>query len=126
MKPPNYLYHSLALLWLYSGMISLYYQDIGIDLLSKMGFESFFALWLLYGASCLDILFAILIMTKLRQTPLLWLIQLICVITYNVLIFVFLPKTLLMEQLIHPFAPIMKNLPIMAMLLYLYQHHQTT
>lgn len=126
MKPPNYLYHSLALLWLYSGMISLYYQDIGIDLLSKMGFRSFFALWLLYGASCLDILFAILIMTKLRQTPLLWLIQLICVIIYNVLIFVLLPKTLLMEQLIHPFAPIMKNLPIMAMLLYLYQHHQTT
>lgn len=126
MKPPNYLYHSLALLWLYSGMISLHYQDIGIDLLAHMGFHHQFSLWLLYGASCLDILFAILIMTKLRQMPLLWLIQLICVITYNVLIFVFLPKTLLMEQLIHPFAPIMKNLPIMAMLLYLYQHHQTT
>ncbi|MDO4700051.1 MAG: DoxX-like family protein [Moraxella sp.] len=126
MKLPNYLYHALALLWLYSGIISLCFKDIGIDLLSQMGFIYPFALWLLYGASWLDMLFGALIMTKLRQKPVLWLIQLMTVVIYTLLILVLLPKALLIEQLIHPFAPIIKNLPITAMLLYVYQHHQTT
>lgn len=123
MKTPNYIYHAIILIWLYSGVISLSFQDIGLNLLAQMGFNHYFSLWLLYSASCLDILFAIIIMTNLRQNPLLWLIQLICVIIYNVLMVVLLPKTLLMEQLIHPFAPIIKNIPIMALLFYLYQYH---
>lgn len=47
MKIPNYLYYALALLWLYSGMISLCFQDIGIELLSEMGFIYPFYLWVL-------------------------------------------------------------------------------
>ena len=124
MKIPNYLYHTLALLWLYSGVISLCFQDIGIELLSDMGFIYPFYLWVLYSASLLDILFALLIMTKLRHSSLLWLSQLIIVIVYHVLMIALLPKSSLMAYLIHPFAPIIKNLPIMAVLFHLYQYHR--
>lgn len=123
MKLPHYLYLSLSLLWLYSGVISLCFMDIGLDLLSHMGMSAQLSLWLLYGASLLDILFALLIMTKLRHQFLLWLMQFLTVVIYNGLIFILLPKDLLIEQLIHPFAPIIKNLPILAILFYLYRHH---
>ena len=105
-------------------MISLCFQDIGIELLSEMGFIYPFYLWVLYSASLLDILFALLIMTKFRNSSLLWLAQFIIVIVYHILMIALLPKSSLMAYLIHPFAPIIKNLPIMAVLFYLYQYHR--
>lgn len=122
MKIPNYVYLSLAVLWLYSGLVPiLFNQADSLAMLNRMHIGQGLD-WLLFiGASVLDVIYGILILTKFRQNPYLWLIQFITVALYSVLIAVFLP-----ENFTHPFAPLIKNLPILAMLWFLFHTHQRT
>lgn len=117
MKIPNYLYLSLAFLWLYSGLVPiLFNQADSLAMLAKMGIPSNWQWALFILASVIDLAYAMLILTKFRHHPLLWLAQFATVVSYSVLIGVFLP-----ENWLHPFAPLIKNVPIMAMLFWLYQ-----
>lgn len=120
MKVPNYLYISLAVLWLYSGIVPVFFsQNQSLALLAKMGIIGHWQWVLLIGASSLDVIFAWLIMSKYRNVTWLWLAQWITVVIYSMLIAIFLP-----ENWLHPFAPLIKNLPILAILAFLYQYHQ--
>lgn len=123
MKTPNYLYLSLSFLWLYSGIVPvLFSRESSLQLLHQMHIPNNGIDWLFFiGASVLDILYGVFILTKLKYHQWLWLMQFLTVLLYSILIIIFLP-----ENLTHPFAPLIKNIPIMAVLWWLYQHHQGT
>ena len=118
---PNYFYLSLAILWLYSGLVPiLFNQADSLAMLHQMHIPTGLDWVLFIGASVVDVAYGVLILTKFRYNPYLWLIQFVTVAVYSVLIAVFLP-----ENFTHPFAPLIKNVPILAMLFWLYQYHKT-
>lgn len=117
IKIPNYLYLSLAFLWLYSGLVPiLLNQADSLAMLANMGIPSNLQWTLFILASVIDLAYAVLICTKAKSQPLLWLAQFATVAGYSLLIGIFLP-----ENWLHPFAPLIKNVPIMAILFWLYQ-----
>lgn len=115
---PAYLYLSLAILWLYSGIQPIATNPTeSLAMLSQLGITEVRAQWGVFiGASLLDISIGILILTAWRFQPLFWLAQCIVVASYSVIVALFLP-----ENWLHPFAPLIKNIPIMALLFFLYQ-----
>lgn len=114
--PPLFT-HTLALLWLWSGIQPLVFAPAAsLALLAQTGVTAPWQWPLLMAASALDICLGIACFTPLRRRPALWLIQLIVVVLYSLIIAWRLP-----EYLNHPFAPVMKNLPILAILLFLYR-----
>lgn len=118
MKIPNYFYYSLAILWAYSGVIPIAFnQADSLAMLAQMGIPDNLQWFLFILSSLMDVAFAVLILTKLKTHPLLWLAQFITVAVYSVLIGIFLP-----DNWLHPFAPLIKNVPILAMLWFLFQN----
>lgn len=116
---PRYLYWSLAILWLYSGIAPvLFAQQQSLAMLSQLGIGETWQMPVFLLASILDVMFGLLILTSYRNYAGLWLVQLSVVISYSVIVGLGLP-----ENWLHPFAPLIKNVPIMALLLYLFQSH---
>lgn len=104
----------LTALWIATGIISLwiYPHQESAHLLSQVGIGSAYLMPMLYVASGLDL--AIGIATLINPSRRLWLAQLLVILAYSIIIMICLP-----EFLIHPFGPILKNLPIIAILLVL-------
>lgn len=102
---------SLALVWLITGLLSLgiYPLDASLALLARTGLSGTPALIALYGAAGLDLAFGWA--TVCRPGRRLWLAQMALIAGYSLVIAVCLP-----EYLIHPFGPLSKNLPILALL----------
>jgi hypothetical protein len=108
---------SVAAVWIATGVVSagLYPVEESLALLARVGLTGTPALVALYGAAALDIAIGIAILT-LRCRRMLWLLQLAVIAAYTALITVFLP-----EQWLHPYGPILKNLPMLAAILLLHQ-----
>lgn len=105
---------SLAMVWFISGVVSLgiYPRVASYELLMSIGVSASFAPLVLISASLLDIVFGIL--TLLRPSRLLWLAQIALICIYSLIIVCTLP-----EFLAQPFGPITKNIPIIAVLIFL-------
>ncbi|CAN5468665.1 SDR family oxidoreductase [soil metagenome] len=105
---------ALALVWLVSGILSfgIYPISDSLALLAQVGVHGSLAILTLYGTAALDCLFGIA--TLLAPSRMLWRMQFLLVFAYTVIISVWLPGFWL-----HPFGPILKNLPILALLLVL-------
>ena len=117
---PYYLYLSVAILWLYSGIVPvLFAQAISLEMLAQLGVDSAYRMTLLIGSALLDIIFGLLVLSRYRQYAWLWLLQLTVVVVYSIIVAIGLP-----ENWLHPFAPLIKNIPIIALLLYLYRYHR--
>lgn len=115
---PSYIYISLSVLWLYSGIVPiLCAQSESLTMLARLGISSTFQTVLFLSSALLDVMFGLLILTPFKYHPKLWLAQLIVVVSYSVIIAIGLP-----EYWTHPFAPLIKNIPIIALLLFLYQY----
>lgn len=112
---------TLAQVWLITGLLSLgiYPVKSSLVLLAPLGLHGALALVVLYSAAVLDLLMAAL--TVFRPSRGLWLSQIVLIVGYSALIACALP-----EFYLHPFGPILKNLPILAVLITLYaqQNHQ--
>ena len=113
--------YTLAIVWLVTGVLSLgiFPQRESLSLLESVGLHGTIALPVLYGSASLDIVLGIL--TLIRPVPMLWRAQAALVIAYSIIIAIFLPVYWL-----HPFGPLLKNLPILLLLWMLHQHEEKT
>jgi uncharacterized protein YbjT (DUF2867 family) len=104
---------SIGVLWIVSGVVSLglYPLEDSLALLRRVGLESRLVL---YGSALLDI--ALGIATFAWNGKGLWRAQIGLVLAYTAIISVFLP-----ELWLHPFGPVLKNLPILAALALLHE-----
>ena len=107
---------SLGLVWIVSGMVSLglYPVEESLGMLRRVGLTGSTAQAALYGAALLDIAFGAA--TLLVGGRLLWQLQIALIFGYTAIISVFLP-----ELWLHPFGPVLKNLPMLAALVVLHE-----
>lgn len=108
---------SIALVWLITGIVSVWVYPIAdsLELLHRVGVPTALGTTMLYGAAGLDFIFGVATLA-LRKRRLLWLMQMALIIFYSVLITIYLP-----EFWAHPYGPILKNLPMLAAIWLLYQ-----
>lgn len=103
---------AVALLWIWTGIVSLGLYPVAdsLALLARVGLEGAAATLALYGAAALDLVLGVatLLVPARRRGPV-WAAQLLLVLGYTVLITLFLP-----EYWLHPYGPISKNLPLLA------------
>ena len=108
---------SIAIVWIVSGMVSLGLWPVGdsLAMLARVGLHGDTARVALYGAAGLDVGFGVgTIMLGPAWRHRLYAAQIALILAYTVLISAFLP-----ELLLHPFAPVVKNLPMLAALVLL-------
>jgi DoxX-like family len=107
---------SIAVVWIWTGIVSLglYPRADSLALLARTGIRGALAEFALYAAAALDLALgaAILLM---RRRRLLWLAQFVLILGYTVIITIKLP-----EFWLHPYGPILKNLPLLACIALLY------
>lgn len=107
---------SIALVWIWTGIVSLglYPRADSLALLARTGITGPLAEIALYGAAVLDLAFGASILL-LRRRRWLWLAQFALIVAYTVIITIELP-----EFWLHPYGPILKNLPLLAGIAVLY------
>ncbi len=106
---------SIAALWIWSGVVSLglYPEAESLALLARAGLHGAWAEAALYGAAALDIALGLAVLAVRRAW--LWLAQLALIGAYTAIITAFLP-----ELWLHPFGPVMKNVPLAAAIVLLW------
>lgn len=105
---------ALAFLWIWTAIVSLglYPVQDSYALLARVGLHGALASMALYGAALLDLVLGLLTLAApARWRRWVWLAQIALIAGYTVLISFFLP-----EYWLHPYGPIAKNLPILALL----------
>jgi uncharacterized protein YbjT (DUF2867 family) len=103
----------LGFLWLWSAAVSLLWPQTGLALLAPFGLAGTAAIAALVAASALDAVLGWL--SLMHPGPRLWQVQLAVIAAYSLLVALRLP-----DFLIHPFAPIAKNLAVVAVLFLLW------
>jgi uncharacterized protein YbjT (DUF2867 family) len=108
---------SLAAVWIAAGVLSagIFPRDESLAMLERTHVTGPIALLALYGASAFDIAMGLgtLFLPRRRW---LWILQAATIIAYTAIITAFLP-----EYWLHPFGPVVKNLPILAAIWLLYE-----
>lgn len=101
---------SIALVWIVTGLVSfgLYPVADSYALLARVGITGWLAPVMLYGAAMLDFAFGIATLFLPRRR-LLWYAQLAVILFYTAIITWRLP-----EFWLHPYGPLLKNLPMLA------------
>lgn len=114
------LHWTLAIVWLATAIVSAFiYPPAGsLAMLARTGLEGWPATVALYGAAALDTALGIACIAWPRR--LLWLAQAALILGYSAVIAACLP-----EYLWHPFGPLLKNLPILAILLILFAEEKS-
>lgn len=104
---------SIALLWLWSGIVSVFFypHELSYDLLAKLGISGIAAPLTLYGLALMDIALGLATLTLSRPHQLLML-QFVIVLLYTLTVGIALPSFWL-----HPFGPVLKNIPLLVALL---------
>ncbi len=110
---------TLATVWVVSGVLSLgiFPQRESFELLGNVGLHGDVALIALYGSATLDMMLGLLSLA--HPSAMLWRAQATLVIAYSIIITLFLPWYWL-----HPFGPVLKNLPILLLLWLLHEHEE--
>jgi nucleoside-diphosphate-sugar epimerase len=100
---------SVAAVWIWTGVVSLglYPVEQSLQMLHRAGVSPALAPTMLYGAAALDLLLGVLTLAIRRRW--LWWTQLGLVAFYSLVIAVRLP-----EYWLHPYGPMVKNLPMLA------------
>ena len=107
---------ALAAMWIATGIVSLwlYPREASLALLAEVGLRGAVADVALVTAALLDIALGIGLLVRRWRQPV-YLAQLLLVLGYTVIITLWLPA-----QWLHPFGPVLKNLPLLAMILALW------
>lgn len=103
---------SLAVLWIWTAIVSVWLYPIedSIALLARSGVPEPMRYVALYGAAALDLALGILSILP-RRPQWLWRAQMALILAYTAIISVRLP-----EFWLHPYGPLTKNLPILALI----------
>jgi uncharacterized protein YbjT (DUF2867 family) len=106
---------TLAFVWFASGLVSMgvFPIESSLAMLARVGIGSGLAPLALYGAAGLDVVMGVATLAWPRKR--LWLAQIALVLGYTAIITVCLP-----EQWLHPFGPVVKNAPFLALLMALH------
>ena len=104
---------SIAFIWIYTGIISLFVYPIesSFQLLSQVGITHPLNLITLYTMGIVDLIIGFTVLLN-YHVKIIGSIQIILILGYTTLILVFL-----VEQWIHPFGPISKNIPLIISIL---------
>lgn len=103
----------IAFIWIWSALVSwlIFPQEDSLGLLRQVGLVDHTQLW--FSASCLlDVVLGAL--TLFYPSKLLWRAQIVLILFYSVVVAIGLPAFL-----VHPFAPIVKNLAVLGCLYHL-------
>ncbi len=110
---------SLAAVWIWTGIVSLglYPVQESYALLARTGVAGMWAPLMLYGAAALDLLLGVATLwwPLRRGRRVLWVVQAALIVGYTLIISMALP-----EFWLHPYGPLSKNLPMLALLVLLY------
>ena len=108
---------SIAAVWIVTGIVSLGVYPVAESyvLLARAGVGAALAPWALYGAALLDLGLGIATLV-LKRRRWLWLAQIALILGYTAIISVRLP-----EFWLHPYGPVLKNLPMLAALWLLFE-----
>ncbi|MDQ9169325.1 NAD(P)H-binding protein [Oxalobacteraceae bacterium R-40] len=108
---------SIALVWIITSIVSLglYPVEDSYALLARVGITGMLAPLMLYGAALLDLAFGIAILV-FKKRYWLWLAQLAVILFYTLIISWKLP-----EFWLHPYGPLLKNLPMLAAIWLLFE-----
>jgi uncharacterized protein YbjT (DUF2867 family) len=108
---------SIALVWILSGLVSLGLYPVAdsFAMLARVGPSGAGAAVALYGAALLDIALGVASLA-LRRRRWLWRAQLALIVLYSAVIAWRLP-----ELWLHPFGPLVKNLPMLAAIALLHE-----
>jgi hypothetical protein len=108
---------SLAAVWLVSAFVSVavFPQAQSFELLARSGVPAGLLPAALWGAAGLDLLLGLLTLAPLRSRRWLWAAQIGLILFYSAVIALRLP-----EFWLHPYAPMVKNLPMLALLVLLW------
>lgn len=112
---------SIASVWIWTAIVSagLYPRASSLELLARVGAPAALGPLLLYGAAFLDLVFGVLSLawpSRLGPRARLWTLQIVLIVLYTALISWRLP-----EFWLHPYGPLSKNLPMVALLIMLIQ-----
>jgi uncharacterized protein YbjT (DUF2867 family) len=104
---------TLAFMWVATGIISLwlYPRELSLQMLARVGLQGVLGDAALWSAALLDLALGLALLSP-RWRTLAYAAQFALVLGYTVIISVWLP-----EQWLHPFGPVLKNLPLLAMIL---------
>ena len=105
---------ALAVVWLWTAWVTLAMPAAGLALLAETHLPQSWHWPTLLAGGTIDVLFGVLTLVRPRRT--LWLAQITLIFTYTAIITITAPHWWL-----HPFGPVSKNLPILALLFLLYQ-----
>ncbi len=108
---------TVAAMWLVTAWVSLfvYPQHTSLALLARSGLEGGLGVAALYGAAGLDALLGVATLFARRRRGI-YRVQLALIAFYTVIISLYLP-----EYWAHPYGPVLKNLPLLAMILALHE-----
>ncbi|MHC9509729.1 DoxX-like family protein [Kangiella sp. M94] len=110
--------YSLALLWIFTGLTSIYFDyKTGYELLINFGFSDSITRTLIYSGAVLDIGLGLWLLSN-KQMKLCYVMQIVVITSYTILLTIIEPSYWL-----HPFGPVSKNLPIIMLILIL--HYMT-
>lgn len=104
---------SIAFLWIWSGIVSIFFfpAEQSYQFLAASGITGSAATAMLYGLALMDIILGLATLSVYRIRPLI-LFQFIIIFLYTLTITFTLP-----EFWLHPFGPVLKNIPLLATLL---------
>jgi uncharacterized protein YbjT (DUF2867 family) len=108
---------AVALVWIVTGLLSLGIYPVGEShaLLARVGVTGAGAAVLLYAAAALDLALGIAVFA-LRRLRWLWRLQIAVILVYTAIITIALP-----EYWLHPFGPVLKNVPLLALVVALHE-----
>src|SRR5690606_32345962 len=110
---------SVAFVWILTGLMAfgLYPVEASYELLAQVGIAGALAPVMLYGAALLDLAFGVGIYASTPpQRRWLWRAQMLLIVVYSIIIAWHLPQFWL-----HPFGPLLKNIPMLAVILLLHE-----
>ena len=113
---------ALALTWVVSGVVSLglYPMASSLEILARAGLTGAIAYGALFSGAFLDIAMGVATLFLKPGRRWMWRAQLAVIAVYTAIITVALP-----ELWLHPFGPVLKNLPMMAAIVLLHELEQS-